>query len=112
MKLPLTRISNLHQQLEEHSLLNETIITDISDIRIFMENHVFAVWDFMSLIKSLQHHVCPSTTCWVPTQTIRSGSARLINEIILGEETDVDLDGIGSISHHDLYLSGYARGRC
>lgn len=103
MKLPLTRINTLHKQLEEHPLLNENIITDITDIQIFMENHVFAVWDFMSLIKSLQHYICPSTTCWVPTQTIRSGTARLVNEIILGEETDIDLDGVSSISHHDLY---------
>ena len=103
MRLSLTRINNLYKQLEEHPLLNDSVITDITGIQIFMENHVFAVWDFMSLIKSLQHYICPSTTCWVPTQTIRSGSARLINEIILGEETDIDIDGVSSISHHDLY---------
>jgi hypothetical protein len=68
-----------------------------------MEHHVFAVWDFMSLAKSLQHYICPSTLCWVPTRWIRSGAARLINEIVLAEESDVDLDGVSSISHHDLY---------
>ncbi len=103
MKLPLTKINSLHAQLENHPLLNNNVIKDITGIQIFMESHVFAVWDFMSLIKSLQHHVCPSTTCWVPTNKIRSGTARLINEIILSEETDLDIDGESSISHHDLY---------
>jgi Protein of unknown function (DUF3050) len=103
MKLPLTKIKHQQEILENHPLLNDNIIKDITGIQIFMESHVFAVWDFMSLIKSLQHHVCPSTTCWVPTQKIRSGTARLINEIILSEETDIDADGVSSISHHDLY---------
>lgn len=103
MKLPLSKIHALQQQLENHPLLNDNIINDLTSIQIFMEHHVFAVWDFMSLIKSLQHYVCPSTTCWVPRQKIRSGTARLINEIILSEETDIDINGIGSISHHDLY---------
>lgn len=103
MKLPLGKIRALQKQLNEHPLLNDNIIKDLNGIHIFMENHVFAVWDFMSLIKSLQHHVCPSTTCWVPRQKIRSGSARLINEIVLSEETDIDIDGTSTISHHDLY---------
>jgi hypothetical protein len=103
MKLPLGKIQKMQAQLEQHPLLNQNIIKDLDGIHIFMEHHVFAVWDFMSLIKSLQHHICPSTTCWVPRQKIRSGSARLINEIILAEETDIDIDGVSSISHHDLY---------
>lgn len=103
MKLPLGKIHALQRQLEEHPLLNDNIINDLTGIQIFMEHHVFAVWDFMSLIKGLQHHVCPSTTCWVPRPKIRSGTARLINEIVLSEETDIDLDGVSSISHHDLY---------
>lgn len=103
MKLPLTKIKRLQDQLNAHPLLTDNIIKDIDGLHIFMEHHVFAVWDFMSLIKSLQHHVCPSTTCWLPTKRIRSGSARLINEIILAEESDIDIDGHSSISHHDLY---------
>lgn len=103
MKLPLIKIKSLQEQLNRHPLLSNNLIKDIDGLHIFMEHHVFAVWDFMSLIKSLQHHVCPSTTCWLPTKRIRSGSARLINEIILAEESDIDMDGQSSISHHDLY---------
>lgn len=103
MKLPLGKINALSLSLKNHSLFEKGIIKDLTSLHIFMEHHVFAVWDFMSLIKSLQHHICPSSNCWVPNDRIRSGSARLINEIILAEETDLDVDGVSAICHHDLY---------
>lgn len=103
MKLPQTKILARKQKLYNHPLFTENIIKSLDELHIFMEHHVFAVWDFMSLIKTLQHHVCPSTTCWVPTRNIRSGAARLVNEIILAEESDIDVDGKSPISHHDLY---------
>lgn len=103
MKLQLNKIHERQAQLAAHPLLNGGVDT-IDKLQIFMEHHQFAVWDFMSLLKSLQHHICPSTNCWVPTTRIRSGAARLINSIVLGEESDVDLDGVSSITHHDLYV--------
>ena len=103
MKLPLGKIHARTKELYAHPLLSGEVITSIDALHVFMEHHVFAVWDFMSLAKSLQHFVCPSTNCWVPTRWIRSGAARLINEIVLAEESDVDMDGFSSISHHDLY---------
>ena len=103
MKLPLSRIKLKQQELYNHRLLTQNVIKDLDGLHIFMEHHVYAVWDFMSLLKSLQHYVCPSTTCWVPTKWMRAGAARLINEIVLGEESDIDLNGTGSITHHDLY---------
>lgn len=90
--------------LENHSLLVTNTIQTIDDLRAFMKYHVFAVWDFMSLVKTLQHDACPSTTMWFPTKGTRSDVARLINEIVLGEESDITPDGKGSISHFDLYL--------
>ena len=103
MKLPQNKILAKKKALYEHPLFSQNIIKSLDELHIFMEHHVFAVWDFMSLIKTLQHHVCPSTTCWLPTHNIRSGAARLVNEIILAEESDIDIDGKSSISHHDLY---------
>lgn len=69
-----------------------------------MENHVYAVWDFMSLLKTLQHSVVPSGNIWLPNRGNRSDIARLINEIVLCEESDLDLSKTGSISHFDLYI--------
>jgi hypothetical protein len=71
-------------------------------IRTFLEHHVFAVWDFMSLLKSLQRNLTCVELPWVPTGP--TGSRRLINDIVLVEESD-ELGG-GFISHFELYMSG------
>ena len=99
----MSKLSFYKTRLENHSLLITDCIRDTRDLRIFMEHHVFAVWDFMSLAKSLQHHICPSGDLWLPTPQQRKLS-RLINEIILAEESDLDATGDGYISHFDLYI--------
>jgi Protein of unknown function (DUF3050) len=73
-------------------------------ITTFQEHHVFAVWDFMSLLKSLQRNLTCVELPWVPTGP--TGSRRLINDIVLIEESD-ERNG-GFISHFELYLDGMA----
>lgn len=79
-------------------------LTDHAAIVTFMEHHVFAVWDFMSLLTSLQRHLTCVTVPWLPTAL--PGSRRLINDITLVEESD-ELGG-GFISHFELYVRGMA----
>jgi hypothetical protein len=77
-------------------------LKDTEAIRAFLEHHVFAVWDFMSLLKSLQRNLTCVDVPWVPSGP--TGSRRLINDIVLVEESD-ELRG-GFISHFELYVEG------
>jgi hypothetical protein len=86
--------------LMTHPLYNS--ITDIARLRVFMEAHVFAVWDFMSLAKRLQSELTTLSLPWTPPRDSRS--SRAINEIILAEESDTDREG-NPASHLRLYIS-------
>lgn len=104
MKLNTVKILEHQKRLESHSLLTTNVIQTMDDLRLFMSYHVFAVWDFMSLLKCMQHEIVPSGKIWIPTEQNRSDISRMINEIVLCEETDINIDGKSSISHFDLYL--------
>ena len=76
-------------------------ITDIERLRTFMEHHVFAIWDFMSLAKALQKSLICVSVPWFPLGDTLS--RRLVNEIILDEESDESKGG-GYLSHFEIYL--------
>lgn len=77
-----------------------TSIADVDGLRRFAETHVFAVWDFMSLLKSLQRDLTCTTLPWLPVGNAETRF--LINEIVVGEESDVDQNG-RRVSHFELY---------
>jgi len=103
MNAHITRIQqsteNLRQQIVHHP--SYKAITDLDGVKTFMEHHIFAVWDFMSLLKALQIQLTCTTLPWMP---VGNADVRyLINEIVTGEESDVDQHGARK-SHFELYL--------
>ena len=85
--------------LLHHSLYEK--LHSIEAIQTFMTYHAFAVWDFMSLVKALQQKLTCTTIPWVPVGS--TSTRRLINEIVLGEESDIDASG-NPVSHYELYI--------
>src|SRR5882762_3364923 len=94
-----TAIEPLRQQIINHKVYSA--INDIEDLKIFMQYHIFAVWDFMSLLKALQNNLTCVSVPWFPTGS--ADTRFLINEIVVGEESDIDLSG-NRKSHFELYL--------
>jgi len=102
-----------HELLEElapslasvgkHSIFES--LDTIEQLRLFMEHHVFAVWDFMSLLKSLQSIIAPTSIPWMPSP--HGNLVRLVNEIVLDEESDSlyseEDNGVHYGSHFELY---------
>ena len=92
-------IQSYKNQLLNHSLYEK--VQTMDDLRIFLENHVYAVWDFMSLLKALQSKLTCTTTPWFASANPET--RYLINEIVLAEESDLTLDGRRQ-SHFEMYL--------
>ena len=93
------KIAPLHDALLKHPIYAE--VDSLSRLREFMQIHVFAVWDFMSLVKRLQHELTSNSLPWMPP--VRSRIARFANEVVLGEESDLGPDG-KPVSHFELYM--------
>lgn len=92
-------ISTYQNDIINHKLYGE--IKTIDQLNTFMEHHIYAVWDFMSLLKVLQQNLTCTKVPWVPVSD--TNTSYLINEIVVGEESDVDEHG-NRMSHFELYL--------
>jgi len=93
-----TAILPLRKLLLQHPVYQQ--LRHIDDLKILMEQHVFAVWDFMALLKALQNGLTSTNAPWMPVRNPKT--RRLINEIVLEEESDIDSDGQPA-SHYEMY---------
>jgi len=94
-----TAIDGLRKDVINHKVY--TVIKDVESLKIFMEYHVYAVWDFMSLLKSLQNTLTCTSVPWFPKGSPET--RYFINEIVLGEESDVNMYGKRK-SHFEMYI--------
>jgi hypothetical protein len=92
-------IEPIRQKIIRHEIYSN--IRELEDLNIFMQYHVFAVWDFMSLLKTLQRELTCTSAPWFPKGD--ADTRYLINEIVAGEESDIDRNGIRT-SHYEMYL--------
>ena len=107
----LNRFDTIHERLRSprSALLNHPMYQEIDRLealQLFMEHHIFAVWDFMSLLKTLQRELSCVEIPWLPTADPQG--CRLVNEIVLAEESDEDGRG-GFASHFELYHQAMTR---
>jgi hypothetical protein len=100
-------IAPYRDQLVNHPVYST--IKSLQDVQQFMEHHVFAVWDFMSLLKALQRDLTCVDIPWMPRGS--ANTRYLINEIVTGEESDVDQLG-RRISHFELYREAMQQAGC
>lgn len=97
----------IRKKLIDHPLYGK--LQTLEDVQQFMETHIYAVWDFMSLLKVLQRGLTCVSVPWVPTGN--ATTRYLINEIVTGEESDIDEEG-NRMSHFELYLKAMKEAGC
>ena len=103
----LARIEEAKQLLRFHPVY--AAIRNSESLRIFMERHVLCVWDFMSLLKSLQTSLSCTAVPWLPPPFPEA--ARFVNEMVLREESDEIRPGLHR-SHFEWYLEAMREAGC
>ena len=94
-----SNLTKYREEIVNHALYKK--LNSVEDIAVMMEYHVYAVWDFMSLLKALQSLLTCTTSPWKP---VGDGKIRqLVNSIVLEEESDVDKEN-NPLSHYEMYI--------
>ena len=99
IKILNSNLTKYRKEIVNHALYKK--LNSVEDIAVMMEYHVYAVWDFMSLLKALQSLLTCTTSPWKP---VGDGKIRqLVNSIVLEEESDVDKEN-NPLSHYEMYI--------
>ena len=94
-----SNLTKYREEIVNHPLYKK--LNSVEDIAVMMQHHVYAVWDFMSLLKALQSLLTCTTSPWKP---VGDGKIRqLVNSIVLEEESDVDKEN-NPLSHYEMYI--------
>ena len=93
-------LAPLQQKIAQHPLIDN--LTTLPAIQCFMQHHVFAVWDFVCLLKTLMARMGCVTVPWLPPT--HADSVRFLSEILLDEESDQLPEYPQRLAHFELYL--------
>lgn len=94
-------LTDMVEKLMSHPIY--AAVNNEARMREFMRSHVFCVFDFQSLLKSLQRIFSCVEVPWLPTEDPQA--RRLVNELVTDEESDDCQEIAGSyLSHYELYL--------
>ena len=105
---PLTSDPTVAMQALRDAIVTHRIARHLHSAQawqVLMEHHIFAVWDFMSLLKRLQRELTCVSLPWMPRRDAEL--ARFVNALVLAEESDEDAAGEAT-SHFELYLRAMA----
>ena len=94
-----SNLTKYREEIVNHALYKK--LNSVKDIAVLMEYHVYAVWDFMSLLKALQSLLTCTTSPWKPVGDAKI--RQLVNSIVLEEESDVDKEK-KPLSHYEMYI--------
>lgn len=103
MSINYKLIEEEKNKLLESSFFTINNIKSKKDLEVFMKAHVFSVWDFMSLLKTLQNEITTTSIPWKPSK-YGPELTRFVNELVIEEESDEWLWQWEYISHFELYL--------
>jgi hypothetical protein len=104
MNFDTSPLNPLLAELNHHPIY--AALRNLDDLRYFMSQHVYSVWDFMSLVKYLQHHIAPAGAPWLPSR-IDPAVQRFINELVLEEETDQGLPDDNGVKTYRSHFMMY-----
>jgi hypothetical protein len=93
------QLAPLQQQIAAHPLINA--LTTRAALDCFMTHHVFAVWDFVCLLKTLYARIGCVSVPWFPPQD--ADSVHFLSSILLDEESDQLPHHPERCAHFDLY---------
>lgn len=96
----IVTLQDYQSSVAQHRMYSE--LCSLSKVRMFMETHVFAVWDFMSLLTAIRSRLTCTAAPWLPKGT--GEARRFVNELFLAEDSDLHPNGDRYTSHFELYL--------
>jgi hypothetical protein len=96
----MNKMKDSRQRLLKHKIYSS--VDNLPKLQVFMKNHVFAVWDFMTLLKRIQNDLTCTSIPWTPS--VNTKVTRFFNEIVLEEECDEVTKG-NFTSHFELYMA-------